>query len=145
MRRAEPDPDLAALPDEVRAAAHVFGNGEVAWPNDVAATAIDALAANGMLILGLDARTLYPDGGVRETAVSAWEAEAGESPEAAVERARREALDALAVAQAEGTHVLVTWTMLSSRWLKTPVTCSAVRHGRSPCVNVRASPPCSQR
>ena len=104
MRLAEPDPDLAALPDDVRAAAHVFHNGEVAWPNDDAEAAINALAANGKLILGLDARTLYPDGGVMEIPVTAWAAHPEETTEAAVERARQEALDALPFAKAEGTR-----------------------------------------
>ena len=109
MRVAEPDPKLTGLPDDVRATARVFHNGEVAWPNDDAEVAINALAANGNVILGLDARTLYPDGGVMEVPVSAWETHADESPDAAVERARQEALDALPVAKLEGTHVLITW------------------------------------
>jgi hypothetical protein len=109
MRLAEPDPDLAALPDAVRAAAHVFHNGEVAWPNDDAESAIKALADTGKLILGLDARTLHPDGGVMEIPVSAWEKQPGETAQEAIERARCEALDTLAFAKSEGTHVLVTW------------------------------------
>jgi hypothetical protein len=109
MRIAEPDPDIAALPHAVRAAAHVFENGEVAWPNDHAEAAINALAASGKVIYGLDARTLFPDGGVMEIPVSAWEPQPNEAAEEAVERARREALAALPFAQSEGTHVLVTW------------------------------------
>jgi hypothetical protein len=109
MRLAKPDPDLSALPDAVRATAHVFNNGEVAWPNDDAEAAINALADNQKLILGLDARTLYSDGGVMEIPVSAWEEMPGETADEAVERGRREALDALPVAKSEGTHVLVTW------------------------------------
>jgi hypothetical protein len=93
----------------VRAAAHVFRNGEVAWPNDAAEAAIDALAVSGKLIVGLDARTLHPDGGVTEIPIGAWAEGAHEPPEAAVERARRDALDALPSAQSEGTHVLITW------------------------------------
>jgi hypothetical protein len=109
MRDAEPDPDLAALPDPVRAAAHVFQNGEVAWPNDHAEAAINALAARGKVILGVDARTLSPDGGVMEIPVSAWVPRPTEAGKAAVERARQEALAALPFAQSEGTHVLITW------------------------------------
>jgi hypothetical protein len=109
MRVGEPDPDLAVLPDEIRAAAHVFHNGEVAWPNEVAEAAINALAATGKLILGLDARTLYPDGGVMEIPASAWEEQPGESAADAIERARVEALEGLPFAFSEGTHVLVTW------------------------------------
>ena len=80
MRVAEPDPKLTGLPDDVRATARVFHNGEVAWPNDDAEVAINALAANGNVILGLDARTLYPDGGVMEVPVSAWETHADSLP-----------------------------------------------------------------
>ena len=109
MRTREPDPDLAALPDAVRAAAHIFDNGEVAWPNDHAEAAINALADSGKLISGLDARTVFPDGGVMEIPVSAWEERPGEDGDDAVESARREALAALPLAQAEGTLVLVSW------------------------------------
>lgn len=70
MRVGQPDPDLAALPDEVRATAHIFSSGEVAWPNDRAEAAINALATSGQLVLGLDARTLPADGGVMEIPVS---------------------------------------------------------------------------
>jgi hypothetical protein len=61
------------------------------------------------VILGLGARRFFPDGGVMEISVSAWEGQPDEAPEAAIERARREALDALCLAKAEGTHALITW------------------------------------
>jgi hypothetical protein len=109
VRISELDPDLAALPDAIRVAAHIFRNGEVAWPNDSAEAAINALADNGKLILGLDARTLFPDGGVMEIPVSAWAERSGETAEEAIERARREALEALPTARSEGSHVLITW------------------------------------
>ena len=38
----------------------------------------------GQLILGLDARTLFANGGVMETPISAWEREPNESDEEAV-------------------------------------------------------------
>ena len=109
MRQAEPNRKLSALPEPVRAAAHVFRNGEVAWPNDDAEAAINALADSGRLISGLDARTLYPDGGVMEIPVSSWNEQRGETASEAIERARWEALDALASAMSEGTHVLISW------------------------------------
>ena len=109
MRVGEPDSDLAALPDRVRAAAHVHHKGEVVWRNDHAEDAINALADNGKLIHGLDAWTLYPDGGVMEIPVSAWKEQAGETEDEAIERARREALDALPFAKSEGSHVLIGW------------------------------------
>lgn len=109
VRVGKPNPDLATLPLPVRAAAHVFSNGEVAWPNVDAGHAIIALAASGKRILGLDARTLYPDDGVMEIPISAWREQPGESRGEQIERSRVEALEALAVAAAEGTHVLITW------------------------------------
>src|SRR3954453_6122953 len=108
MPSADPDTDLAALPESVRATTHVFSNGEVAWPNEHAGAAINALAAAGHVILGLHARTLYPDGGVMEVPISAGSQDRtgldGDQPE----RARRDALATLPLAKAEGTHVLVT-------------------------------------
>ena len=69
-RPADPDDDLAALPDSLRTTAHVFDNGEVDWRNEHAEAAINALAAAGHKLLGLDARTLFPDGGVMEVPIS---------------------------------------------------------------------------
>lgn len=108
MRIGEPDPDLADLPLDVRIAAHVFSNGEVAWPNEHARAAVEALTATGKRILGLDARTLYPDGGVMEVPISAWSESRGPRDQQ-VDQSRIEALDALPLAISEGTHVLVTW------------------------------------
>ncbi len=114
MKRASVDAELALLPDDVRSTAHVFSNGEVAWTADRAAAAIDALADRGRVVLGLDARRLYPDGGLMEIPVSALQQKPGESHNDRVERGRREALGALPRAVEEGTHVLVTWSLPSS-------------------------------
>ena len=89
MRVGDPDPDLAALPRPVRATARAFDNGEVAWPNENAEAAVNALAATGKRILGLDARTLYPDGGIVEIPISAWREEQGESRGEEIERSCR--------------------------------------------------------
>ena len=109
VRVGEPNPDLAALPLAVRRAAHGFENGEVAWANEHAEAAVNALARTDKLVLGLDARSLHPDGSVREIPISAWSETAGEAEADAVERARGEALEALPTAVSEGTHVLITW------------------------------------
>ena len=109
MRTGKPAADLAALPESVRAVAHVFSNGEVAWPNEQAEAAINALASTGHVVLGLDARTLLPNGGVMEIPISTWERQSGEAHADAVEQARRDALAALQSAKSEGTHVLITW------------------------------------
>lgn len=87
----------------------MFSNGEVAWPSVDAGPAIVALAASGKRILGLDARKLYADDGVSEIPISAWREQPGESRGEQIERSRVEALEALAVAASEGTHVLITW------------------------------------
>lgn len=99
---------LSSLPPDVRATAYVFDNGEVAWPNEYASGAIDALASAGRRVLGLDARRLYPDGGVMEIPVSAWARTQAPRAEQ-VEQCRSEALAALPLAMEEGTHVLITW------------------------------------
>lgn len=87
----------------------MFANGEVAWRNAHAEEAINAIAAAGQIITGLDARTLYPGGTLMEIPISAWREVVGESHEVAVERARTEALSALPLACREGTHVLIDW------------------------------------
>ena len=61
---------LARLPEAARQTARIYENGEVAWPNEHAAFAIEALADAGFLILGLDARTHHPDGSLSEVPVS---------------------------------------------------------------------------
>jgi hypothetical protein len=109
MRVGEPDPDLAVLPDDVRRHAHVFANSEVAWPNDHAEAAVEAIAAAGRIVVGLDARTLHEDGTLMEVPISAWQERPGELRRAAVERARQEALESLPLARSEGTHVLIDW------------------------------------
>ncbi len=109
MPSGEPNADLAALPGVVRATAHVFSNGEVAWRSEHAEAAINALAAAGHKILGLDARTLFPDGGVMEVPISAGSFGSDGVGGDEVERARRDALAALTLAQSEGSHVLITW------------------------------------
>jgi len=93
--------NVARLPPEVRDAAHVFENAEVAWPNDSAEAAINALADLGCCILGLDARTLYPDGAIMEIPISDCSGD--------IEHRRGAALEALPFAVSEGTHVLITW------------------------------------
>jgi hypothetical protein len=106
--RADPERHLGRLPEELRASAHVFANGEVAWSNEHACSAINALANAGLRVLGLDARTMYPDGGVMETPVSAWTAT--DAPrEDQVEQCRAQALEALPAAIDQGTHALITW------------------------------------
>lgn len=114
--------ELTALPDKVRDAAHIYDNGEVSWPNDDAEAAVNAIAEAGFLILGLDARRHFPDGGVQETPVSdygialRYTKEQGlhnaDEPrvEPTVEARREAALESLPFAFEEGDYVLITYT-----------------------------------
>ncbi|XAY06029.1 hypothetical protein DSM112329_02890 [Paraconexibacter sp. AEG42_29] len=87
----------------------MFANGDVAWLNEHADAAINAIADAQRLIVGLDARTMFSDGGYTETPISAWTEAPNEGSDDAIERARGEALDALLLAKSEGTHVLLNW------------------------------------
>ncbi len=67
--------ELDDLPAAVRATARVFDNGEVAWPRQHAAAAIQALGESGSLILGLDFRRDEGRGVREEPWSSIWPAE----------------------------------------------------------------------
>jgi hypothetical protein len=87
MRVGRPNRKLAALPEDVRRHARVFPNGEVAWSNDHAEAAVEAIAAAGKIVAGLDARTLHDNGTMTEVPITEWHEHAGEAHRAAVERA----------------------------------------------------------
>jgi CHASE2 domain-containing sensor protein len=53
--------DISALPAELQEAARVDVNGEVSWPDERAASAIEALTATGHRVLGLDIRFYLAD------------------------------------------------------------------------------------
>jgi len=103
--------DISILPHSVQAKARVLDNGEVAWRLDEATDAINALADNGQIILGLDFREYFPDDGYLEMPWSSYEPE-GRSTD--VEYGRQSALAELV--RGIGVHslttehwVLVTW------------------------------------
>lgn len=48
--------DIEGLPASIREQARIYDNGEVAWPREAAAEAVEALGHCGNLILGLDFR-----------------------------------------------------------------------------------------
>jgi hypothetical protein len=103
--------DLSPLPEELRRAARTFANGEVAWPLADAADVLDALAAAGHLILGVDIRDFDDDGRFVEIAWTDTHT-TGRSP-ADIEAARALAIAGVARATAETWHdpwALVTWT-----------------------------------
>ena len=108
--------DLARLPDDVRARARVYDNGEISWPIADASRAINSLADAGLVILGIDVRRHDDAGHTWETAWSDFSSTeryresmaAGTTP---VEEARRHALQAVGrETTAEfGDWILLTW------------------------------------
>lgn len=121
-RRAVRKAELGILPGDIQKTAHIYENGEVAWPNDKAEAAINALADAGFLILGLDARKQLPGGGFQESPVRdygialRYTADKGlhnaDQPhvEASVEARRGVALSHLPRAFEEGDYVLITYS-----------------------------------
>jgi hypothetical protein len=107
--RRESEQDLALLPDEVRRSAWIQPNGEVSWPFEEAAAAIEALAEASFVVLGLDVRR-QNDQFTQETAWSAFEP-ACVDRRADVRAGREAALEALARADVReyGDWILITW------------------------------------
>ena len=105
--------DLSRLPDGVRASARVRENGEVEWPLAEVTGAIDALADDGRVILGLDLRS-YPDG---ETVEVPWSSfEPGDSIGAtAVEAGRSAAHAALARENFAELREYAEWVLITWR------------------------------
>jgi hypothetical protein len=87
--------DLSALPTDVRESAHVLDNGEVEWRPADARAAINALAATGHVVLGLDLRS-YPDGPTFEVPWSIFKPVQTMDMDANIEAGRQVALNALA-------------------------------------------------
>lgn len=107
---------LEGLPTDVRIAARIDANGEVAWPRAVAAQALDALAAQGAVVLGVDLRSYGSSDGVFEVAWASFEPTEND-PEAS-SASHRAALNAIRDADADPAlddlgWVLVTWTPAS--------------------------------
>jgi hypothetical protein len=88
-------PDLSQLPKEVLASARIDANGEVSWPDNEASTAIDALAAAGLMVLGLDIRFYDADGRFYEVAWTSFEPDAEKPTALNAEEARLAALEAV--------------------------------------------------
>ena len=100
--------DISALPSDVREAAHIDANGEVSWPDEKAASAIEALTAAGHRVLGLDIRFYVADGTFYEIPWSRSDADAAEADASALEALSR--IDDLERPEdAVERRVLVTW------------------------------------
>jgi len=93
------------LPALVRSAANVQDNGEVVWPLDHAAEAINALADAGQVVLGLDVRDYDGTGRFIEVAWSSFDPDGLDD----VERGRGHALAALQRPGMPGSSILITW------------------------------------
>jgi VCBS repeat-containing protein len=93
------------LPTDVIAAATVEANGEVTWPLDDAAAAINALAAAAQVVLGVDVRDYDQTGRFVEVAWSSYEPDGDDD----VERGRHQALAALQRPGLPGSSILITW------------------------------------
>lgn len=107
--------DLSVLPDDLRAAAIFTNEGrEVMWPREFAPGVVNALADEGVIVLGLDLRSdgegTTPPGASTEVAWSAFHPGTGNH----VDEARNQALHALKRLRtspnlAAYRWVLVTW------------------------------------
>ena len=110
-----PSPDLTFLPVDVQQAARRTTSGrEVLWPRDSAASAIEALAAAGRIVLGLDLRRYDTDQSFLEAPWSIFDP-SSRPLEPLVAAARQVALDALMRADDgewnQYDWVLVTWKL----------------------------------
>ena len=65
--------DLAGLAYRIREAAVVLDNGEVLWPFEIAVEAIDELARNHRVVLGVDARSQDEQALATEVPISSFE------------------------------------------------------------------------
>jgi hypothetical protein len=102
------DRDVSRLPEQLQLSAQWYPNGEVSWPLQDAAAAINALAAVGLVILGLDARVVHDDG-IFEAPWSSFNPAPAASHAANVEASRRAALARLPGIEEFGDRVLITW------------------------------------
>lgn len=105
------DIDVSFLPEGLRSEAiHTNRDREVMWPQAIASEVVEALAANGRLVLGLDLRS---DGSGSTPPGLATEIPWSSSRAASVDVARDEALMSLRrtdIAEMPGYDwVLITW------------------------------------
>jgi hypothetical protein len=108
--------DLSFLPDEYRRQViRTKGSGEVMWPRHIAAEVVQALAANGRVVLGLDLRSdgtgTRPSGLATEIPWSTVGGKPGDriAPETATDAALT-ALERPALAEMVGYDwIVITW------------------------------------
>jgi hypothetical protein len=108
---ADTTPGFTRLPQDLRDVVRIDPNGEVAWPRADAPRAVEALAAAGCVVLGLDLRAYDEDKAILELAWTSFDRSIDDANPA--ESSRAAAFAALRRADAEGFHdnewVLVTW------------------------------------
>lgn len=100
--------DISGLPADLQNTARLDANGEVSWPDDHAARAIEALTENGHTVLGLDIRFYLADGTFYEVPWSSSDGDPQEAQADALEALGR--IDELERPEnAVERRVLVTW------------------------------------
>ncbi len=100
--------DLSFLPAALRDCARVDG-WEVSWPVEDAPAAIDALARNRLVVLGLELLDTDPDGQYVATPWAIFEPDPDAPIEVNVAAGRRAAQGALDQVGPDQRWVLVTW------------------------------------
>ena len=88
---------IAGLSHRIRATAVVLDNGEVLWPFEMAVEAIDELARNHRVVVGVDARPPDDRGVVTEVPISIFQP-SGDGAD--IENGRLEATAAVSRAEA---------------------------------------------
>jgi hypothetical protein len=102
--------DLAGLSHRIRTTAVVLDNGEVLWPFEMAVEAINELARNHRVVLGVDARPQDDQASATEVAISGFEP-SGDGAD--IEHGRIEATAAVSRAETvtgwQRPMILLTW------------------------------------
>jgi CHASE2 domain-containing sensor protein len=100
--------DISGLPTDLQDAARVEANGEVSWPEEKAADAVETLTAAGHRVVGLDIRFYFSDDTFHEIAWCDWDADPSAARAAALNALSR--IDDLAwPTDAVERRILVTW------------------------------------
>jgi len=105
---------MSRLPDDILNRARVQENGEVEWRLADAPQAINALAAAGHVILGLDLRT-YPDGQTFEVPWSTFDPDDARAAADNVDAGRKAALHKVALESVADYAEFAEWIRITWR------------------------------